>query len=101
MLTYTKYNNKQIKENILALVCCINSFLSSCQEYCELYWRISWILKAGFVLPHSQVEQKQVGPTPESNFNFKCIYIKKDCGLKKVLGPKKFSSKKILGQKKC
>ena len=52
-------------------------------------------LGADFVLPLSQQEQEQVGPTPESNSNFKCIlgpkrlWVKKKCWVQNILVPKK------------
>ena len=45
-------------------------------------------------------KRKQVGLTPESKSNFKCILVPKNFGLKKSVASINFSSKKILGPKK-
>ena len=46
-----------------------------------------------------QADILQVGPTPESNSNFKCILDPKRFWDKKVLGPNNSSYKKISGPK--
>ena len=40
------------------------------------------------------MDKKKIGPTPESPISW-AFWVQKDFGLKKVLGPKKFSSKKM------
>ena len=87
------------------LIFCFDFLIFSCEAaalYCRKLltdWLTLWQkipLNFCFLNP-SLTNSKQVGQTPESNSNFKCILGSKIFGVKKICVQKNFASKKLFG----